>query len=88
MYASTGGSTPSRPFLMRLLVRSSEYRHARTWARIRIACALFNLGLGGLLLSFGFWVGAVSLVGARLLFWTAHHLQQSVSGQAPERQPA
>ena len=85
MYAPTDSVTPSRPALMRLLVRSWEYRHPRVWVRVRLACGIFNLGLGVLLLSLGYWRGvsycywlaALPLVGAALIFWTCYRLQQS-----------
>ncbi len=74
----------SRPVLMRVLVRSWEYRRPHVWARVRFACALFNAGLGVLLLSSGQWIGAfawlglVPLAGAALIFWTVSRLQHSV----------
>jgi hypothetical protein len=49
---------------MRFLVRSWEYRHARAWASFRFACGIWNLFLGVLLLSYGYWLGAVTLAGA------------------------
>ncbi len=81
IYAPTGNATPRRPVLMRLLVRSWEYRHPRAWAGVRIACGIFNFLLGTLLLSYGFWFGAVPLAGSALIFWTAWRLQD---GQVSE----
>ena len=84
MYAPTNNSTPSRPALMRFLVRSWEYRRPHAWASVRFACGLFNLGLGVLLLASGpwlgqlAWLGAVPVAGSALIFWTAYRLQQSV----------
>ena len=78
MYAPTDNVTPSRPVLMRLLVRSWEYRHPHAWAGFRLAAGLWNLGLGALLLSYGYWVGLVPLLGSVLVFWTAYRLQSSV----------
>jgi hypothetical protein len=69
---------------MRFLVRSREYRHPHEWVRVRIACGVFNLGLGGLLLASGRWIGSlawlgvVPLLGSALIFWTAYRLQTSV----------
>ena len=68
--------TPSRSVLMRLLVRSWEYRHPRVWASFRLACGIWNLLLGVFLLSYGYWVGLVPLAGAALIFWTVYRLQQ------------
>ena len=74
----------SRSVLMRFLVRSWEYRRPHMWVRVRIACGVFNLGLGVLLLAAGHWLGplawlgALPLAGAALIFWTARRLQSSV----------
>ncbi len=78
MYAVTGNVIPPQPLVMRLLVRSWEYRHPRTWTGVRIACGIFNFFLGVLLLSYGFWVGAVPLLGSALILWTAYRLQLAV----------
>ena len=73
----------SRSVLMRFLVRSWEYRRPHMWVRVRVACGVFNLGLGVLLLAAGHWLGplawlgAVPLAGAALIFWTARRLQAS-----------
>jgi hypothetical protein len=77
----------SRPVLMRLLVRSRDYRHPRAWVSIRLAGGAWNLGLGVLLLASGYWLGAlawlglVPLLGAPLLFWTAWQLQHTVQSK-------
>jgi len=75
---------PPRSALMRFLVRSREYRHLQAWVRVRVACGVFNLGLGVLLLASGHWLGPLAwlgvlpLAGAALIFWTAYRLQTSV----------
>jgi hypothetical protein len=69
---------------MRFLVRSREYRHPHAWVRVRVACGVFNFGLGVLLLASGRWLGPLAwlgllpLAGAALIFWTAYRLQTSV----------
>jgi hypothetical protein len=84
MYTPTDNVPSSQPALMRFLVRSWEYRHPRGWAAFRFAAGVWNLFLGVLLLaSFHWlgplaWLGAVPLVGAVLIFWTAYRLQSSV----------
>jgi hypothetical protein len=78
MYAPTDNVPPSRSVLMRLLVRSREYRHPRAWAAFRLAAGVWNLFLGVLLLSYGYWVGLVPLLGSVLVFWTAYRLQSGV----------
>jgi hypothetical protein len=55
MYAPTDNVPPSRSVLMRLLVRSWEYRHPHAWAGFRFAAGVWNLFLGVLLLSYGYW---------------------------------
>ena len=83
MYALNDNAPSSRPFLMRLLVRSREYRRPRLWVGVRVACAIFNVVLGVLLLASLRWLGslawlaALPLAGAVLIFWTAHRLQAS-----------
>jgi hypothetical protein len=78
MYAPTGNAAARRSVLMRLLVRSWEYRHPHAWASFRFAAGIWNLGLGVLLLSYGYWVGVVPLLGSVLVLWTAYRLQSSV----------
>ena len=84
MYAQNDTASSSRSVLMRFLVRSWEYRHPRTWVRVRVACGIFNVVLGVLLLaSFNrsgplTWLAALPLAGAALIFWTARRLQTSV----------
>jgi signal transduction histidine kinase len=72
----------SQPVLMRFLVRSWEYRRPRLWVGVRVACGIFNVVLGVLLLA-SFrelgpltWLAALPLVGAALIFWTVYRLQQ------------
>jgi hypothetical protein len=83
MHAPTDHVTPSRPALMRFLVRPREYRRSRVWVRVRLACGAFNLLLGVLLLASGQWLGSLAwlgvlpLAGAALIFWTGCRLQQS-----------
>jgi hypothetical protein len=84
MYPPNDNTAPSRSVLMRFLVRSREYRHPHLWVRVRIACGVFNVVLGLLLLASGHWLGPLAwlgvlpLAGAALIFWTARRLQASV----------
>ena len=86
MNAPNDNPAPSRSVLMRFLVRSREYRHPHVWVRVRVACGVFNLGLGVLLLASGHWLGPLAslgvlpLAGAALIFWTARRLQTSGQG--------
>jgi hypothetical protein len=87
MSAPTGTGTPPRSILMRLLVRPWEYRHPGIWARVRVACGIFNLGLGVLLFASAYWLGpfawlgAVPLAGAALIFRTSYNLRHGVQAQ-------
>jgi signal transduction histidine kinase len=73
---------PSRSVLMRFLVRSWEYRRPRLWVGVRVACGIFNVVLGVLLLAsvqrLGplAWLAALPLAGAVLIFWTVYRLHQ------------
>jgi len=84
MYAPNDNVPRSRSVFMRFLVRSREYRHPHVWVRVRVACGVFNLGLGVLLLASAPWLGSLAwlgvlpLAGAALIFWTAYRLQTSV----------
>jgi hypothetical protein len=84
MNERNGSTAPSRSVLMRVLVKSREYRHPHAWVRVRIACGVFNVVLGVLFLASGHWLGplawlgALPLAGAALIFWTASRLQASV----------
>jgi hypothetical protein len=77
MYAPTSSQIP-RPFLVRLLIRSREFRHYRFWVPVRVFFGIWDFCLGLVLLSFGTWWGLVPLAGSALLFWTAYRLQHGV----------
>jgi hypothetical protein len=84
MNERNGSTAPSRSVLMRVLVKSREYRHPQAWVRVRMACGVFNVVLGVLFLASGHWLGPLAwlgvlpLAGAALIFWTARRLQASV----------
>jgi threonine/homoserine/homoserine lactone efflux protein len=71
---------------MRVLVRSREYRRPGLWIGVRVACGIFNVVLGVVLLASVHklgsltWLAAIPLAGAALIFWTAHRLQSSARG--------
>jgi hypothetical protein len=85
VYASMDNVPSSRSVLMRFLVRSWEYRHPHVWVGVRVACGIFNVVLGVLLLASVHWLGPLAwlavlpLAGAGLIFWTAYRLQTSVA---------
>ena len=84
MHAPADGAPSPQPVLMRFLVRSWEYRHPHVWARVRVACGVFNVILGVLLLASVHWLGpltwlaALPLAGAALIFWTVYRLQAGI----------
>jgi len=81
VYALNDGPPSSRPVLERVLVRSWEYRRPRLAVGVRLACAIFNIALGVLLLALAPWLaslGLLPLAGAALILWTAHRLRISV----------
>ena len=85
MRTTTDNVTRPQPTLARVLIRSWEYRKPRTWVRVRIVLGTWNLVLGVLLVALGYgrdasfcyWLAAIPLVGAALIFWTANYLQDS-----------
>lgn len=84
MHAPADNVPSSQPVLMRFLVRSWEYRRPRLWVGVRVACGIFNVVLGVLLLASFHqlgpltWLAALPLAGAALIFWTVYRLRQSV----------
>ena len=77
----TAQVAPSRSVLMRVLVRPREYRRPGLWIGVRVACGIFNLVLGVVLLASVHelgsltWLAALPLAGAALIFWTVYRLQ-------------
>jgi signal transduction histidine kinase len=90
MYAPGDKVIPSRSVLMRFLVRSWEYRRPRLWVGVRVACGIFNVVLGVLLLASVArlgpltWLAVIPLAGAALIFWTVYRLQQDSVGRVRE----
>jgi hypothetical protein len=78
MREPTDNVSPRRSLLMRFLVRSWEYRHPQVWLAIRLIAGLWNLFLGGVLLSYGYWIGIVPLAGSALIFWAAFGIYATV----------
>ena len=82
MHAPADNIPSSSPVLMRFLVRDWEYRRPRLWVGVRVACGIFNVALGVLLLASVHWLGPLTwlavlpLAGAALIFWTVYRLQQ------------
>ena len=60
MHAPADSVPAAQPVLMRLLVRSWEYRRPRLWVGVRVACGIFNVALGVLLLASVHWLGSLT----------------------------
>ena len=86
MHAPAQSGPSPRSVLMRLLVRSREYRRPRLWSGVRIACGVFNVVLGVVLVAsvqrLGplAWLAVLPLAGAALIFWTVYRLRASTQG--------
>src|SRR5207244_4754956 len=82
MHALADNVASEQSVLMRFLVRSWEYCHPHVWVRVRVACGIFNVVLGVLLLATFHrlgpltWLAALPLAGAALIVWTVYRLQQ------------
>jgi signal transduction histidine kinase len=82
MHGPVDNVPSSPPVVMRFLVRSWEYRRPRLRVGVRLACGIFNVVLGVVLLASVHWLGALTwlaalpLAGAALIFWTVYRLQQ------------
>jgi hypothetical protein len=82
MHAPADNAPRSQPVLMRFLVRSWEYRRPRLWVGVRVACGIFNVVAGVVLLASApqlgplTWLAVLPLAGAALIFWTVYRLQQ------------
>jgi signal transduction histidine kinase len=74
MHAPTDNLTPSRPLIMRILVRPYAYRHPRVFGRVGLAAGTWLLILGVILCAGGFWWGAALIAVAALELWVAYHL--------------
>lgn len=81
MYAATDTSAlPHRGFLQRYLVGSWSYRHPSLSMVVRMISGTWNLALGMIMLSYGYWLGLVPLAGSALLFWAVYLVAQEQSG--------
>jgi hypothetical protein len=76
MHATNENVPPRRPFLVKLLVRSWEYRYRRLFWGLRCAGAVVLAGLGLLLFAYGSWWGLVPLAGAVAALFGGHWIYQ------------
>ncbi len=72
MQALNGEAAPPRSGLMRFLVPSWEYRRPRISAYVHCAAGTVLAGVTILLLSYGYWWGALLLLATALHFWLGY----------------
>ena len=81
MHATTGHTTPSRSVLTRLPYWSSVFRHPRIGMGVLFTSGSWNLFLGILMLSYGYWLGLLPLAAAAVLFWAGARVSQISQSQ-------
>ena len=81
MHAPTDNVTPSRSVLMRLPGWSWVFRHPRPWMGVLFTSGSWNLFLGILMLSYGYWLGLLPLVASAVLFWAGTRVYQIAQSQ-------
>jgi signal transduction histidine kinase len=74
MRASDDTVIRPEPWLMRILVRPSAYRHRKAWGGVCLAVGLWLVILGTILCSYGFWWGVGLIAVAALELWVAYRL--------------
>jgi signal transduction histidine kinase len=74
MHAAAGTAAASRPLIIRFLVRPAAYRHPRAWGGVCLAAGLWLFILGLILVSVGFWWGALLIAVGALELWISYHL--------------
>jgi protein-S-isoprenylcysteine O-methyltransferase Ste14 len=82
MQALKGNATPSRSWIMKLLVRRWESRYPRALARGRAAVGICLICLGAVLCGTGFWWGALMMVIGALVIVVAGLMFSLVSSAA------
>jgi hypothetical protein len=81
MHAPTGNVTPSRSVLTRFPGWSRLYRHPRVGMAVFFTSGSWNLFLGILMLSYGYWLGLLPLVSSAVLFWAGARAYQITQSQ-------
>jgi hypothetical protein len=86
MYALNEKGVPiSRSRLERIVIWwSVEYRYARAFATLRFAAGTWDVFLGILLCSYGYYWGAALLPAAVLLFWLGYRLTLAAQAQTEQ----
>jgi hypothetical protein len=81
MHATTENVTPSRSVLTRLPGWSRLFRHPRVGMGVLFTSGSWNLFLGLLMLSYGYWLGLLPLVASAVLFWAGTRAYQITQSQ-------
>lgn len=81
MHAHTDNVTPRRSVLMRLPGWSLVFRYPRVGMALLFTSGSWNLFLGILMLSYGFWLGLLPLAGSAVAFWAGIRVHQITQGQ-------
>jgi hypothetical protein len=81
MYAPTENLTPQLSVLARFPFWSQVFRHPRVWMGVLFASGSWNLFLGILMLSYGYWLGLLPLAASALMFWIGSRLYQIAQSQ-------
>ena len=81
MHASTDDLTPQRSILTRLPFWSRLFRHPRVGMGVFFTSGSWNLFLGILMLSYGYWLGLLPLVSSAVLFWAGTYAYQITQSQ-------
>ena len=81
MYATINNVTPSRSVLTRLPFWSRLYRHPRVGVGVFSIAGSWNLFLGILMVSYGYWLGLLPLVSSAVLFWAGNQAYRITQSQ-------
>jgi hypothetical protein len=81
MKAPTDNITLVRSVIMKIPGGSFVYRHPAVMASLLFAAGTWNLFLGVLMCSYGYWLGALPLTGAVLVFSISYDLVQSIQSE-------
>ena len=82
MNAPTDNLTPRRSVLMRLPGWSWVFRHPRAGMVVLFTSGSWNLFLGILTLSYGYWLGLLPLAGSAVAFWAGTRVYQITQSQS------
>lgn len=83
MHATTGYVPSSLSILTRLPFWSRLFRHPRVGTVVFFTSGGWNLFLGILMLSYGYWLGLLPLISSAVLLWAgtcAYQITQSQPG--------